>query len=217
MLAKFTIWFQFALDAFGDNVRWMSWNLYLALIPLGVSIWLFQQARSRSMMWWLGLLTFVLFLPNAPYVLTDTIHLIQDIREQASVWIITLVVIPQYILFLLIGFEAYVLSLLNFGDYLKRHNLSHWILGMELSLHGLSAIGIYLGRFLRFNSWDVLARPRSLTDVIVNDLLEHQPLLVMALTAMVLTGLYWLTKQLNLAIFVYVKSLRLGSSKARMG
>jgi len=75
--------------------------------------------RRRSSLWWFGFLVFFAFLPNAPYVLTDVIHLIEDIREINSVWMITLVVIPLYLLFILAGFEAYVVSLINFGYYLS--------------------------------------------------------------------------------------------------
>ncbi|MGB3649840.1 MAG: DUF1361 domain-containing protein, partial [Rivularia sp. (in: cyanobacteria)] len=37
------------------NIRWMTWNLFLAFIPLVLSIWLFRRPkRSRSWVWWLG-------------------------------------------------------------------------------------------------------------------------------------------------------------------
>ncbi|MGK7901267.1 MAG: DUF1361 domain-containing protein, partial [Hormoscilla sp.] len=109
-----------AWDIILKNSPWMGWNLFLAFIPLCLSFWLFRSTRSRSLLWWAVCLVFVAFLPNAPYVLTDTIHLIEDIRQNYSVWIVTLVLIPLYTLFILLGFEAYVLSLLNLGNYLKQ-------------------------------------------------------------------------------------------------
>nr|MCF6375690.1 DUF1361 domain-containing protein [Tychonema sp. BBK16] len=39
-----------ALRAMGHNVRWMSWNLFLGLIPLALSFWLFHKPRSRWLM-----------------------------------------------------------------------------------------------------------------------------------------------------------------------
>jgi len=164
-----------------SNSRWMSWNLFLAFVPLVLSVWLFRRKRSRDALWWFGFAVFFAFLPNAPYVLTDVIHLIQDIRTIDSVWMIVLVVIPVYLLFTLAGFEAYVLSLINLGDYLNRLCLRRWVLVAELITHALSAVGIYLGRFLRFNSWDFITQPDVLATSVVEDLAGRRPHVIIAL------------------------------------
>lgn len=254
-------WISNAWSALENNIGWMSWNLFLALVPLALSVWLFNRPRSRkrvwwiglllistflpkaplilthlfrfirdnrtnyivwaialvlilldvwllrnersrSLFWWLGFLVFIAFLPNAPYVLTDVIHLIEDIRTNNSVWLITLVLIPQYLLFTLVGFEAYVLSLINLGEYLKRQGWGKFVLWVELTLHFLSAIGIYLGRFLRFNSWDIITELDNLANSIVDDLAGKWPLLVMFVTFVVIAGLYWIMKQVSLGIIL---------------
>ncbi|MBD1929644.1 DUF1361 domain-containing protein [Trichocoleus sp. FACHB-90] len=182
------------------NSRWMTWNLFLAFIPLALSVWLFRSNQKRSLIWWVGLCVFVAFLPNAPYLLTDIIHLIHDIRTINSVWMITLILIPQYLLVILAGFEAYVLSIINLGYYLQRQGLGKYILAVELTLHGLSAVGIFLGRFLRFNSWDLITQPDALLTSVVDDLVGKWPLLVMLITFGVVTLLYWLMKQVSLGI-----------------
>ncbi len=173
----------------------------LAVLPLGLSAWLFLRGRLHSLVWWLGFLVFVAFLPNAPYVLTDVIHLIGDIRVIRSVWLITLVVLPMYLLFIMSGFEAYVLSLINLGYYLKRIGKPGWILGAELLIHALSAVGIYLGRFLRFNSWDFITQPDALATSLVEDVLGKRPLVIIVITFVCLAGLYWIMKRLTLGIF----------------
>lgn len=183
-----------------SNSRWMTWNLFLAFIPLAISVWLFRRGRRRSLLWWLGFLVFFGFLPNAPYVLTDVIHLIQDIRTINSVWMITLVVIPVYLLFILAGFEAYVLSLINLGYYLNRIGQSKWILAAELVTHALSAVGIYLGRFLRFNTWDFITQPDALATSVVEDVFGKIPLVIIAITFVVVAGLYWISKKLTLGL-----------------
>jgi uncharacterized membrane protein len=180
------------------NMRWMTWNLFLAFIPLALSVWLFRSNRGRSWIWWLGFLVFYAFLPNAPYLLTDIIHLIDDIRTIQSVWMITLVLIPVYLVVILGGFEAYVISLINLGHYLHRIGKSQWILGVELMTHSLCAVGIYLGRFLRFNSWDFITQPDALLTSVVEDVLGKQPLVIIAITFVVLVGLYWLMKRVTL-------------------
>ncbi len=62
------------------NARWMGWNLLLALVPLALALLLFRGRRERTALWWLGTAAFVAFLPNAPYVMTDVIHLFTDVR-----------------------------------------------------------------------------------------------------------------------------------------
>ncbi|PSB50663.1 DUF1361 domain-containing protein [filamentous cyanobacterium Phorm 6] len=250
-----------ALEAMGHNVRWMSWNLFLGLLPLALSFWLFRKPRSRwllwgtwallgatfvpstrhvlgylrhivqdvgktyvlgaiaitivlmaldiwvlrqrgvrSLRWWGGFFWFIAFLPNAPYVLTDIIHLIRQIKEGNSVWIVTLALIPQYLAFMLAGFGAYVLSVMNLGYYLKQQGWGRFILATEMIIHALSAIGIYLGRFIRFNTWDILTNPDALVNTVMNDLIGKRPFVVMAATFVVIAVLYWVMKQVILGI-----------------
>ncbi len=214
MRAKLVNQIIIAGDILRQNSRWMSWNLFLAFVPLLLSFWLFRRQRSRSLVWWLGLLVFIAFLPNAPNVLTDVIHLVEDIRKGYSIWTITLIVIPLYSLFTLAGFEAYVLSLINFGYYLHRQGKRQWIMATELSLHALSAIGIYLGRFKRFNSWDFITQLDNLTDTVLDDLAKKQPLFLIFVTFLIIAGLYWLMKQVTLGLVLrrrYAKAELSGS------
>jgi uncharacterized membrane protein len=149
--------------------RWMAWNLFLAVVPLVLSLVLFRVELRRSPLWWLGFAVFVAFLPNAPYVLTDFIHLENDLARINSDLLDTLVVIPRYAVFMLLGFGAYVLSLMHLGTYLKQVGRPQWILPMELGLHILSAAGVYLGRVERFNSWDFVTQ----LDVLVRSMAEN--------------------------------------------
>lgn len=182
------------------NVRRIIWNLFLAFIPLVLSFWLFRGRRSRSFVWWLGFVVFFAFLPNAPYILTDIIHLIYDVRAVRSVWVVTIVVFPIHLLFITSGFEAYVVSLLNMGYYLHRIGKTHWILAAELTTHALCAVGIYLGRFPRYNTWDIVTQPDALAETVIDDLTGKRPLVVIVLTFVITTVLYWICKQVTLAV-----------------
>lgn len=71
---------------------------------------------------------------------------------------------------------------------------------MEIATHILSAIGIYLGRFLRFNSWDLITKPDELLTQTIADALGKQPVVIMAITFIVLWGLYWIMKRVTLGI-----------------
>jgi uncharacterized membrane protein len=196
------------VQVLGINMRWMTWNLFLAFIPLALSVWLFRTRRGRSWVWWLGFLVFYAFLPNAPYLLTDVIHLIHDIRTIQSVWMITLVLLPVYLLVIWAGFEAYVISLINLGYYLHRIGKTQWILWVELITHALCAIGIYWGRFLRFNSWDFITQPDALLTRGVEELLGKQPLIIITVTFVILLVLYWIMKRVTLG-FVMPQNTRI--------
>lgn len=205
------------------NMRWMTWNLFLAFIPLALSVWLFRTRRGRSWVWWLGFFVFYAFLPNAPYLLTDVIHLIDDIRTIQSVWIITLILIPLYILVIWAGFEAYVVSLINLGYYLHRIGKSQWILWVELITHALCAVGIYWGRFLRFNSWDFVTQLDTVLTRGIEEILGKQPLVIIAITFGVLTSLHWIMKRVTLGFLrqgnqeVSINSKRINPDTSNLG
>ncbi|WP_019508191.1 DUF1361 domain-containing protein [Pleurocapsa sp. PCC 7319] len=197
-----------AFEAFNKYSGWIVWNLFLAFIPLILSFWLFlRPSKKRSLLWWCALITFIAFLPNAPYLLTDIIHLIEAIRAGYSIWITTLVFIPLHSLAIFIGWEAYVISLINQSHYLKKQGARKYIFASELITHALCAIGIFLGRFRRFNSWDLVTKPDILFVSTIGDLTAKKPLLVIAITWIILMILYWLTKQITLGTLLRIKLL----------
>ncbi|GAB4441013.1 MAG: DUF1361 domain-containing protein [Cyanobacteria bacterium J069] len=195
-------WFTYTASLLQGSARWMGWNLFLALIPLGLSGWLFwQNSRGRpAWLWWLGMAAFVGFLPNAPYVLTDVIHLVRAIQRDHSIWVVTLVLIPQYLLFMLLGFASYGLSLLSVERWLRRRGQRQAIAWATLLLHGLSAIGIYLGRFDRFNSWDLLTRPGNVLATLLQNLTTGRSLVIILISTLVIGVLYEVMKQITLGL-----------------
>lgn len=205
---------QNALMALKIHSGWIIWNLFLAFIPLALSVWLFRSPRrSRSVLWWIAFLVFIAFLPNAPYLLTDIIHLIRATRSDYSVWIITLVILPPHLIAIIAGLEAYVISLINLGYYLHRQGASKYIVWVELMTHALCAVGVYLGRFKRFNSWDFVTQPNDVVRSVVDDLTSKRPMLVVIVTFMILTILYWLMKQITLALVLRINVKRGVTSK----
>jgi uncharacterized membrane protein len=144
-----------------DHVHgFMVWNSILALVPLALAMLLFRADRpaKRTGLWWAGVVAFVAFLPNAPYVLTDVVHLIQDVRITHSPAQITLLVLPAYAAFFFLGVESYTLCLRRVRRALG-NGLHAW--AVEAGLHGVCALGIYLGRFARLNSWDIVRQPAT--------------------------------------------------------
>jgi uncharacterized membrane protein len=197
---RFIDWIAHAWEVWGYSNSFMIWNLFLAYIPLGLSVWLFRINRARSLLWWVIFLVFIAFLPNAPYVLTDIIHLIEFIRQGYSTWTITFVLIPQYLIFILAGVEAYVISLINLGYYCHKLGRGKYITWVELITHALCSLGVYLGRFQRFNSWDIVTKPDNLMDSIVDNLMGKWSVLMMSVTFLILVVLYWLMKEITLGL-----------------
>lgn len=202
-------WITASWDAVFGNSDWMVWNTFLALIPLALSIGLFRRRNpARTPLWWLGGLTFVAFLPNAPYVLTDVIHLVTDLRETDSIMVGAMVIVPKYALFLLVGMQAYALSMVYLGQYLQRQGWGRMVIWVEWLLHFLSAIGVYLGRFQRFNSWDLVTQPHDIVHDAARNLLSVNPLLLTLIAFVWIAGLYLVLKQITLALMLQQRYLR---------
>ncbi|HEV8059398.1 MAG TPA: DUF1361 domain-containing protein, partial [Gemmataceae bacterium] len=144
----------------------MGWDIALLVVPIFLAAWLFTRDHRRGVLWWPGLIVFILFLPNAPYAFTDVLHLVFKIRKQPylPVWAVALIVIPEYILYIGAGLQSYTISLLLLRRYLTKHGLGRLFHAFELMLHVLCAQGIFLGRRLRLNSWDVFRDPGRVLD-----------------------------------------------------
>jgi uncharacterized membrane protein len=196
-----------AFGAFNKYSGWIVWNLFLAFIPLALSFWLFHRSsKRRSLLWWLGFIVFIAFLPNAAYLLTDIIHLIEAIRAGYSIWITTLIFIPLHLFAILIGWEAYVISIINQSRYLEKKGAGNFVLASEIATHAICAVGIYLGRFLRFNSWDFVTQPQVILTSTINNLTDKKPFLVVVITFIVLTVFYWITKQITLGLVLRIRN-----------
>lgn len=134
----------------------LFWNLLLAWLPLYFS----KKINNRQNKWWrYSMLGFsILFLPNAPYILTDLFHLKKDLV--APLWFDLILILSFALLGLIYFFMALdiilaeLASLFTFGS-----NAS-----IKLVLFLSTGYGIYLGRYLRFNSWDVISNPFGLAN-----------------------------------------------------
>jgi uncharacterized membrane protein len=120
------------------------------------------------------------------------------------------VFIPIHVFAILLGFEAYVVSLINQSYYLKRQGAGKFILLSELLTHALCAIGIFLGRFRRYNSWDLVTDPDRVLNATLDDLTSKLPLVVMIITFIILTVMYWIFKQVTLGVALRMQYARRG-------
>jgi uncharacterized membrane protein len=131
---------------------YLVWNLFLAWIPLGLALVCVHRAL------WLPLraLTFALwlaFLPNAFYLVTDLIHLRE--RPPVPLWLDALVFQMYAFDGVLLGFVA--LYLVQAVVERRAGALAGWSFALGVLL--LCGLGVYIGRFLRWNSWELFFDP----------------------------------------------------------
>ncbi len=155
------------VDVAADNGRWMTWNLILAAVPAALAVVVFRHRGPRTALWWTGAGLCALFLPNAPYVVTDLVHLRDDVLRAGSDLSVTTAVLPMYAAFIAAGFLAYVLAVGEMGRYLSRIGLAHWRGPSEVAIHALCAVGVVLGRVARLNSWEPMTEPHGTAERIV--------------------------------------------------
>jgi uncharacterized membrane protein len=144
--------------------RWsylsLIWNLFLAWLPLVFALGVCRQYRAGAgagwKLWTLAGL-WLLFFPNAPYIFTDLIHLNTwfHMHYWADLAMILLVALTGFLL----GFVSLYLMQSVVADRLGR--LAGWLFIVVVA--ALSGLGIYIGRFLRWNSWDVFVHPVGLS------------------------------------------------------
>jgi uncharacterized membrane protein len=149
------------------NALWMAWNLVLAMVPAALAVALFRgRDRVGGPLWWSGLAAFVLMLPNAPYVVTDLIHLRRDVTHASVDGSVVLGVLPLYALFVAVGFACYGIALSLLTGFAARAGWRWPALRIELAVHLVVSVGVVLGRVARLNSWDALTRPADTASTI---------------------------------------------------
>lgn len=190
---------------------WILWNLFLALIPLLLSIWLYRRRTdARTWGWWVGFLVYLAFLPNAPYVLTDIIHLVKGVRNNIPIIYVALVFIPLHVFSILLGFQAYVTALIYQSQYIRRLGGKYLVTWSELATHAICSVGIFIGRFRRFNSWDLVVSPENVVAQTLDDLTSRRPVAAMVVIFIVLAVLYWVMKQVTLGLVLRFRHARAG-------
>jgi uncharacterized membrane protein len=168
---------------------WLAWNLFLAWIPFALALLLYALARAGAPLRALvpfGLLWMV-FFPNAPYLVTDLKHIGPGGR------------VPVLYDVLLLSAAAWTGLLLGLTSLFLVHMVVRRLVGsvnawaLVVAVLALSSFGIYLGRVQRWNSWDVVANPVPLGAQLLQGLAHPvdypRPLgLTVLLTSLLLTS-----------------------------
>ena len=134
----------------------LVWNLFLAWIPFVISS-LFNKLPEANK-WKQGLVfcCWLAFFPNALYIVTDLIHL--EIESGVPKWFDAVLLFSSSVVGLMMAF----ISLYRVEKYLSRMVNKKLLPTLILLILFLGSFGVYLGRFLRWNSWDILKNPFQL-------------------------------------------------------
>ncbi len=133
------------------NFAFLIWNLFLAWIPYSLATFLDKNTSKKKFV--IIFIPWILFFPNAAYLVTDILHV--DNRPPIPLWYDSLI----FFIFAWLGIMLAVLALLRVHTYLEANygKLKSTLLVYVIAL--VTAFGIYLGRFERWNSWDAILNP----------------------------------------------------------
>jgi len=141
----------------------LVWNLFLAYLPYALPGFLkyWPQWIENKLRFSAAFLCWLMVLPNSFYILTDLFHL--GINNAMPLWF-------DLALIFSFAWNGLLMGVLSIWEMEKMVKL-HWKISNEwffiLPIMFLNALGIYIGRYLRFNSWDVIANPFQLAHDII--------------------------------------------------
>jgi uncharacterized membrane protein len=176
----------------------LVWNLFLAFVPYVISRQMTEASIRSKWKFLFYVFVWLLFVPNAFYIITDLFHL--DINETVPLW---------YDLALLLSFAWSgilfgILSVRQMEKLFEKHFSKKFDLLFILPVMALNGFGIYIGRYLRFNSWDVITNPLQLIqDIIylfIHPLRNRFDWSMIVCYTLLLTLIYYTMKKLSKAL-----------------
>src|SRR5215510_1860816 len=142
------------------HYAFLIWNLFLAWIPFLIAYFIYTVSLARKWLYVvipISAFLWLIFFPNAPYILTDFQHL-AGVWSDVPIWYDVMLLIWFAFTGLLLG----MVSLFLMQEIIRRE-FGRWVgWGFVALVAGLSSAGIYMGRFLRWNSWDILRNPAGI-------------------------------------------------------
>jgi len=148
-----------SLDRGSDAFSYLLWNIFLAMLPLVFALRLAYVLRHKRWSAWTSIgwsLLWLLFLPNSFYMISDYIHLKEVSRADV---LYNAVMFTSFIyLGVLVGFCSLYLVHIQLRRRLQAGWAALWIAATLF----ICSCAIYIGRDLRWNSWDVLFNPFGL-------------------------------------------------------
>lgn len=138
----------------------LIWNLVLAIIPYLITIVILRSKviKNNAILLFVAVTLWLITFPNAPYIITDLLH----IKGKSSMpgWFDLVLVLSYAWTALLLG----IISLKNIEIILQTRFTNFVVSIMVFIFLALTSFGVYIGRYLRWNSWDIIRYPNQLID-----------------------------------------------------
>ena len=145
-----------------ERYGFLIWNLFLAWIPFIISYFTYTLTLQRKWVYLfipVAAFLWLIFFPNAPYILTDFQHLAK-VTGDLPVWYDVMMLIWFSFTGVLLGMVSLFLM-----QEIVRREFGRWVgWGFVALVAGLSSAGVYVGRFLRWNSWDIFRNPGGMAE-----------------------------------------------------
>jgi len=195
------------------NYWFLLWNLVLAWVPFVFAAIAFRLASGAKAVTYvlivLAALVWLAFFPNAPYILTDFLHL-GSMGDVVPGWYDVLMLYW----FAWTGLMLGIVSLYLMQDLVTRAAgmIAGWTFVVLAA--ALGSFGIYLGRFLRWNSWDIVRRPGGLADELLGRVTDRasQPRLLGFTLLFALLFLF-----IYVAVYIFARFTKPGGGVVRSG
>jgi uncharacterized membrane protein len=138
---------------------YMLWNVTLAWIPFGLSLWLHRVLTHKLWSSWEALIVtagWLAFLPNTFYLISDFVHLLE--ADSSTV----LFQVALFMAFVFVGLALGLSSLFIVHRELLKRLSAGWTTFVVAIILLACSFAVYIGRDLRWNSWDILVNPGGL-------------------------------------------------------
>lgn len=150
----------------------LLWNLFLAGVPLLLA-WQLKRCAGRVALQLAWGLLWLLFFPNSLYITTDLFHLWE--KPGVPLWFDLVLILSAAINGVVYGFLSLYLVEQELARYVGKRLTAPAVFVLLLAC----GFGIYLGRFQRWNSWDVLTQPFALAwsilELVIHPFRNSQP------------------------------------------
>jgi uncharacterized membrane protein len=155
----------------GITFLFLFWNLVLAWVPylLALRFSYITRKNANSLRLALVSMTWLAFFPNAPYIMTDLVHL--SVRPLVPFWLDLMLLFSCAFTGLMLG----LISLYEMHIEARRwfSETTIWVLSVPILI--LCGFGVWLGRFQRWNTWDILTNPIALLRDLLHTTSHHYP------------------------------------------
>jgi uncharacterized membrane protein len=180
------------MDIFAFNLSWMTYNLYLAVLPV-IFAWFLFKMPNKFFTAIVGFL-WLLYLPNTVYVFTDLHHLVEQWPGVNAIG--KAILILQYTILEVIGLICFLIAFYPLEKILKQYRLAEkQIIYSVVMMNFLIGFALVVGKFERVNSWDVLLNPMFVVTSTIQVLSSYQMVGLIILFSLFSNFFYFLFRE----------------------